>query len=84
MISCNRSASELFFQKRAKSHFSSVIAGEITTRREFERASRGGLMAVIYSSTVKESRMRCVLDAIDGSAGPATLEIGSASPVYWR
>jgi hypothetical protein len=36
-------------------------------------------MAVIYSSTVKESRMRCVLDAIDGSAGPATLEIGSAS-----
>jgi hypothetical protein len=60
MISCNRSASELFFQKRAKSHFSSVIAGEITTRREFERASRGGLMAVIYSSTVKEARMRCV------------------------
>lgn len=35
-------------------------------------------MAVTYNSTVKDNRMTQVLNAIDGGAGPGTLEIGTA------
>lgn len=35
-------------------------------------------MAVTYSTAVKTARMQAVADAIDGGAGPGTLEIGTA------
>lgn len=34
-------------------------------------------MAVTYSATLKSTRMTAVRDAIDGGAGPGTLEIGT-------
>lgn len=35
-------------------------------------------MAVTYSTTVKNTRMTAVRDAIDGGAGPGTIEIGTS------
>lgn len=34
-------------------------------------------MAITYSATLKSTRMTAVRDAIDGGAGPGTLEIGT-------
>jgi hypothetical protein len=35
-------------------------------------------MSVVYSATIKNTRMQDVLTAIDANASPATLEIGTA------